>query len=497
MNKGIIPINKPKDWTSFDVCNKIKHMVRPAKVGHLGTLDPMATGVLLVTIGKATKLFDLMQEKQKTYVAEFEFGVSTDTLDATGTVLSKSQYCPTEQELQNVLHNFVGKINQIPPKYSAKNVNGKRAYELARSNEEFELKPKEVEVYNIELLKYETPFVTLKITCGSGTYIRAIGRDIAASFNTVATMTSLVRSSVGKFSIEKCINIENLSADNIQSNIISVDKVLDYGAIEYSKENTFKLLNGQKVTVSENDGNYCLKDGENIVAIVKVENFVAKMSIFLGWPFGKMQNMWYNKKDKNFKENKIMITAGDIRKGVIFDDGTSTDPKKPSLYLVTDFQHVKPGKGAAFVRTTLKHVLTGKVIERTYNPSEKVNDITIERKEMMYLYNEGGLYYFMDNETYDQIPFNYDSVKDALNFVVENTNCQVQFYNGQPINVEPPIFVELTITKAEPGVRGDTVKTGGKPATLETGYVIQVPLFVNEGDRVRVDTRTGEYMERL
>ena len=192
-----------------------------------------------------------------------------------------------------------------------------------------------------------------------------------------------------------------------------------------------------------------------------------------------------------------MITAGDIRKGVIFDDGTSTDPKRPSLYLVVDFQHVKPGKGAAFVRTTIKNVLTGKVLERTYNPSEKINDITIERKEMMYLYNEGGLYYFMDNETYDQIPFNYDSVKEALNFVVENTNCNIQFYNGQPINVEPPIFVELTIAKTEPGVRGDTVKTGGKPATLETGYTIQVPLFVNEGDRVRVDTRTGEYMERV
>ena len=103
----------------------------------------------------------------------------------------------------------------------------------------------------------------------------------------------------------------------------------------------------------------------------------------------------------------------------------------------------------------------------------------------------------MDNETYDQIPFNYETVKDALNFVVENTNCNVQFYNGQPISVEPPIFVELTIKKTEPGVRGDTVKTGGKPATLETGYTIQVPLFVNEGDRVRVDTRTGEYMERL
>ncbi len=192
-----------------------------------------------------------------------------------------------------------------------------------------------------------------------------------------------------------------------------------------------------------------------------------------------------------------MIQAGDIRKGVIFDDGTSTDPKKPNLFLVVDFQHVKPGKGAAFVRTKLKNVLTGQVIERTYNPSEKINDISIERKEMMYLYNEGGLYYFMDNETYDQIPFNYESVQEALNFVVENTNCSVQFYNGQPINVDPPIFVELTIAKTEPGVRGDTVKTGGKPATLETGYVIQVPLFVNEGERVRVDAGTGEYMQRL
>lgn len=192
-----------------------------------------------------------------------------------------------------------------------------------------------------------------------------------------------------------------------------------------------------------------------------------------------------------------MITAGDIRKGVIFDDGTSTDPRKPGLYLVVDFQHVKPGKGAAFVRTTIKNVITGKVLERTYNPSEKINDISIERKEMVYLYNEGDLYYFMDNQTYDQIPFNYESVKDVLNFVVENTNCNVQFYNGTPINVEPPIFVELTVTKADPAVRGDTVKTGGKPVTLETGYTLQVPMFVNEGDRIRVDTRTGEYMERL
>ncbi len=192
-----------------------------------------------------------------------------------------------------------------------------------------------------------------------------------------------------------------------------------------------------------------------------------------------------------------MITAGDIRKGVIFDDGSSTDPKNPSLYLVVDFQHVKPGKGAAFVRTTLKNVLTGKTLDRTYNPTEKINDISIERKEMVYLYNDGELYYFMDNQTYDQVPFNKATISDALNFIVENTNCQVQFYNDQPISVEPPMFVELTVTKTEPGVKGDSVKTGGKPATLETGYTLTVPLFINEGDRIRVDTRTGEYMERL
>ena len=192
-----------------------------------------------------------------------------------------------------------------------------------------------------------------------------------------------------------------------------------------------------------------------------------------------------------------MITAGDIRKGVIFDDGTSKDPKNPNLFLVVDFQHVKPGKGAAFVRTKLKNVITGQVIERTYNPSEKIDDIQIERREMQYLYNEGGLYYFMDNETYEQIPFNYDTVEDAMKFMVENMSAQVQFYKGTPINVEAPMFVELTIVQCEPGVRGDTAKSGGKPAKLETGYKIQVPLFVNEGERVRVDTRTGEYMERV
>ena len=191
-----------------------------------------------------------------------------------------------------------------------------------------------------------------------------------------------------------------------------------------------------------------------------------------------------------------MIQAGDIRKGVIFDDGSSTDPKKPSLYLVVDFQHVKPGKGAAFVRTKLKNIVTGQVIEKTFNPVEKFEKAHIERKEMAYLYNDGDLYYFMDNETYEQVPLNKEQVEDALLYITENMNVTIQFYKGAAFSVEPPNFVELTIVECEPGVQGDTSKAGNKPATVETGLVLQVPLFVNNGERIRIDTRTGTYMSR-
>lgn len=185
-----------------------------------------------------------------------------------------------------------------------------------------------------------------------------------------------------------------------------------------------------------------------------------------------------------------MISAGDIRKGVTFDiDG--------NVFTVVDFLHVKPGKGSAFVRTKIKNVVTGQVFERTFNPSEKLNDVKIERREMQYLYNEGGLYYFMDLQTYDQIPFNYETVEDALNFIVENMTATVSFYKGEAFAVEPPLFVELQIVECEPGVQGDSSKAGNKPAKLETGYSIQVPLFVNNGEKIRVDTRTGSYMERL
>ena len=185
-----------------------------------------------------------------------------------------------------------------------------------------------------------------------------------------------------------------------------------------------------------------------------------------------------------------MIQAGDFRKGVTFEF-------EGNVYTIVDFLHVKPGKGSAFVRTKMKNVVTGQVLERTFNPTERVEEAKIERKEMQYLYNEDGIYYFMDMETYDQIPLNYEQVQEAMKYVTENMMVSIQFYKGKAFSVLPPMFVELNIVDCEPGIQGDTSKAGNKPATLETGLVIQVPLFVNNGERIRVDTRTGEYMERV
>ena len=184
------------------------------------------------------------------------------------------------------------------------------------------------------------------------------------------------------------------------------------------------------------------------------------------------------------------VTAGDFRKGITFQVGNN-------IFIIVDFQHVKPGKGAAFVRTKIKNIITGAVLERTFNPVDKFELAHIERKEMQYLYNDGELYYFMDQDTYEQIPIMKDLLGDTLNFIKENMTANIAFFNGSPISVEAPNFVELEITFCEPGVKGDTATGGSKPATLETGYIIQVPFFVNQGDTIRVDTRTGEYMSRV
>lgn len=184
-----------------------------------------------------------------------------------------------------------------------------------------------------------------------------------------------------------------------------------------------------------------------------------------------------------------MISAGDFRNGVTFEmDG--------QVVQVIEFQHVKPGKGAAFVRTKYKNVITGAVVEKSFNPNDKYPTAFIERKDMEYSYADGDLYYFMDTETWEQLPINKNVLGDSFKFVKENMVCKVLSYKGNVFGVEPPNFVELTVTKTDPGFKGDTATNATKPATLETGAEIKVPLFIDEGEVIQIDTRTGEYMGR-
>lgn len=185
-----------------------------------------------------------------------------------------------------------------------------------------------------------------------------------------------------------------------------------------------------------------------------------------------------------------MISAGDFRKGMTFEmDG---EP-----YVVLDFQHVKPGKGAAFVRTKYKNLVTGATREDAFNPSEKFPKAHIERKEMQFLYSDGELYHFMDNETYEQVPISFEQVEEAIKWLKENDNATIKFYKGKVFDVEAPNFVELEVTESEPGIKGDTASNVTKRAVVETGAEVQVPLFVNEGDKIKIDTRTGEYLSRV
>lgn len=184
-----------------------------------------------------------------------------------------------------------------------------------------------------------------------------------------------------------------------------------------------------------------------------------------------------------------MITAGDFRNGVTFEE-------EGNVLQVVEFQHVKPGKGAAFVRTKVRNVITGSVVEKTYNPTAKFPTAFVERKDMEYSYTDGDLYYFMDPETYEQIPVNPSDLSDNFKFVKENMVCKILSYKGKVFGVEPPFFVDLEVTQTDPGFKGDTATNATKPATLETGAEIKVPLFIEEGDKIRIDTRTGEYMER-
>lgn len=185
-----------------------------------------------------------------------------------------------------------------------------------------------------------------------------------------------------------------------------------------------------------------------------------------------------------------MVSAGDFRNGLTFEmDG--------NIMQIIEFQHVKPGKGAAFVRTKLRNVITGGVLETTFNPTAKFPTAVVERKDMEYSYNDDNLYYFMDLETFDQVPLNKEQLPDNFKFVKEGMTVRLVSCKGSVFSVEPPMFVELLVTNSEPGVKGNTATNSTKPATLETGAAIKVPMFVNEGDVLKIDTRTGEYLERV
>lgn len=279
---GFLNLNKPSSISSNAVLYAVKKQLpKGTKVGHLGTLDPLANGVLPVAIGKATKLFDLLLNKTKTYVAQFTFGEETDTLDCEGKIIKHSNLIPSQLKICAELQNFVGVQNQIPPQYSAKNINGHRAYDLARQGVDFELQPKEIEIFKFELVKQisEKTF-EFKIECSSGTYIRSIARDLAYKLNTFAFMNSLTRTKSGYFEIDSSIDPDKI---NIEKDLIDMGTVLDLKKIYISSDNSINALkNGMNVKIfEENCENVCVYACQNLLGIGKIESGYIKLTTHL------------------------------------------------------------------------------------------------------------------------------------------------------------------------------------------------------------------------
>lgn len=246
---GVLVVDKPRGATSSDVVVKVKKLLNDKKVGHMGTLDPLAEGVLPLGIGRATKLFDLYLKKKKEYIATFAFGSQTDTLDLEGEVVATSDVIPTKQQLQEAIkQNFLGKIKQLPPKYSSKKISGKRACDIIRHGGEVELEPCEVEIYSFDILdEVERGVFRFKILCSAGTYIRSLARDLACAVGSVATMTKLVRTKCGPFLLENSVKFDKLSYDEISSHIIPLETVLaENERVDVSGEELTKLRNGIK-----------------------------------------------------------------------------------------------------------------------------------------------------------------------------------------------------------------------------------------------------------
>lgn len=275
---GFLNIYKPKGLSSAAVVHRVKKQIGIA-CGHMGTLDPLAEGVLPVAFGKATRLFNYLLNKQKTYRAVFLFGQQTDTEDCTGEILVQNAKVPTMEEIQKVLPNFVGENMQMPPKYSAKSINGVRAYKLARQGVEVNLEAKKIIVYKIVCTRqYAANQFEFLITCGGGTYIRSIGRDIAKACNTVATMTELVREKSGYFTLQHAVQLENITAENFQNFVLPPESVFEMQSLNFDDSDADKLRNGLKLPFYEegefklylNDCFYGIAEGDGKFIKAKV-----------------------------------------------------------------------------------------------------------------------------------------------------------------------------------------------------------------------------------
>ena len=281
---GFINFYKPSGMSSAYSLVKIKKLLgKKVKCGHMGTLDPLASGVLPVAIGKATRLFDYLLDKVKVYEAEFTFGFETDTLDLGGKTIKEGGRVPSLDEVRAAARKQVGAIEQIPPAFSAKNVNGKRSYELARSGVTVELKPKTVEILSIEVSGGDSAGAyNFKITCKGGTYIRSVCRDVAQSLGTVATMTKLARVKSGIFDINSAVRVDDLTAENLSDYLILPENVLDFDRITINDKEYADLLNGKSINFSGEDGLYvCLYGGKAIGALL-AEAGAAKMKTYIG-----------------------------------------------------------------------------------------------------------------------------------------------------------------------------------------------------------------------
>lgn len=280
MESGIVLVNKPKGISSNKVVNIVKHALKAKKCGHLGTLDLEGEGLLPVTVNKGTKLFDFFLQKDKTYEANFVFGIETDTLDTSGKVMKVKEVNFTYSELENAVKGMIGKYAQMPPQYSAKKVNGKVGYKEARKGGTLNLSPKEVEIYDFKILgEVEKNIYRFEITCSSGTYIRSIARDLAYHLGTYGSMQCILRTRCGVFCLKDAYSLDEIESGNFK--VIPCDSVFNLPKISLSEKGNFKILNGQILDISEKDGEYKLYFGEKFLGIGEVKSGKLKMKLNL------------------------------------------------------------------------------------------------------------------------------------------------------------------------------------------------------------------------